>query len=262
MSSGQGRDAKPPITFSYLDFPNSASDCIGAVGCCASVVTPTMNYQAFDDVAYTCTSGPPSNACIQSDHRPIANALSRANDYFSLMPAAPHSNERFVLLVADGDPSGCSSSGPNGDCMDAITQIGNLTSLGTGVATEVLALGGNSAPNCLTELANCKQTMTPRPTTWCRCPTTSVSPYKRSPAPIAQAACHLTLSTASISASQLTVQFQGTPVMADFKNGWSLDNGGGAPRITLHGNACQNYILNYPFGLQISGGCASEHPNP
>jgi hypothetical protein len=48
-------------------------------------------------------------------------------------------------------------------------------------------------------------------------------------------------------------------VAPDFRNGWSLDNGGAAPRLTLHGNACQSFIQNYPFGLQISSSCASDH---
>ncbi len=257
--SAGGHDNHPTIQFAFLDFPYDQSDCTAATGCCTSVVTPTMNYQAFDDVAYTCTSGPPSNACIQSDHRPIANALSRANDYFSLMPAAPHSNERFVLLVADGDPSGCSSSGPNGDCMDAITQIGNLTSLGTGVATEVLALGGNSAPNCLSLLAGA-QTMTP----YTASDSTDLGvALQKILNPIAQVGCRLTLSSLPHS-GQLALVSGGKNVPEDSGDGgnaWTTSSDGS--RVFLHGALCQSFLESGSSGLQLYDGCApSRFPNP
>jgi hypothetical protein len=258
--SAGGHDNHPTIQFAFLDFPYDQSDCNAATGCCASSVTPTMNYQAFYDVAYTCTTGPPSNACVQSDHRPIANALARTNDdYFSLMPPAQHSNERFVLLVANGDPSGCSPSGPNGDCTDAITQIGNLTSLGTGVTTEVLAIGDNTAPTCLSLLASA-QAMTPY--------TASNSndlgvALKMILNPIAQVGCRLTLNNLPRS-GQLAVVYDGRTVPEDSGDGgnaWTTSTDGS--RVFLHGTLCQNFLESSSSGLQIYDGCApSRFPNP
>jgi hypothetical protein len=254
-----GRDNHPTIQFAFLDFPYDPTDCASATGCCTSVVTPTMDYKGFDDVAYTCTTGPPSNACIQSDHRPIANALSRANGYFSAMSPAQHGNERFVLLVADGDPSGCSTSGANGDCMDAITQIGNLTSLGSGVTTEVLAIGSSLAPNCLSLLAGA-QTMTP----YTASNSTDLGvALQEILSPIAQVGCRLTLSSLPHS-SQLAVVSGGKNVPednGDGGNGWITSSDGS--RVFLHGALCQSFLRGNS-GLQIYDGCApsGRFPNP
>ena len=257
--SAGGHDNHPTIQFAFLDFPYVPADCAAATGCCTSVVTPTMNYQAFDDVAYTCTSGPPSNACIQSDHRPIANALSRAYGYFSAMSPAQHGNERFVLLVADGDPIGCSPSGPNGDCTDAITQIGNLTSLGSGVTTEVLAIGGSTAPNCLSLLASA-QTMTP----YTASNSTDLgAALQKILNPIAQVGCRLTL-TSLPQSKQLSVVYAGKSVPEDSGDGgnaWITSSDGS--RVFLHGSLCQSFLGGNSSGLQIYDGCApSRFPNP
>ena len=255
LSNGQGRDAKPPITFSYLDFPNSASDCIGAAGCCANDVAPTPNSDAFQNAAYYACGVP--NTCVSSSNRPIAAALTAASNAFA-QPSNVQTGQRFVLLVTGGPPSGqCLTLG---DCQSAINEVDYLIKK-LDVTTYIVGMGDQTNDSCLQAMANDEgsaQFYSAAIT-----PNDLVDALEAITGDIADAACHLTLSTGSISASQLTVQFLGTPVMPDFKNGWSLDNGGGMPRLTLHGNACQNYILNYPFGLQISGGCTSEKfPNP
>ena len=254
-SSGQGRDAKPAITFSYLDFPNSAPDCNSAVGCCASDVTFTPTSNSFQSAAYYACGTP--NSCVPSNNRPIA-ARSRHRVQRLRPDESTQTGQRFVLLVTGGPPSG-QCFNPS-DCQIAINKVDDLKNK-IGVTTYIVGMGDQTNDGCLQAMANDEgsaQFYSPAST-----PPDLVPALELITGKIAEAACHLTLSTAPTSASQLMVQFQGTPVMPDFKNGWSLDNGGSTPRFTLHGTACQNYIMNYPFGLPISGGCASDHfPNP
>lgn len=251
-SSGQGRAAKPPITFSYLDFPDSASDCNAAVGCCASDVTPTPNSGAFQYAAYDACAAP--NVCVSSNNRPIAPALTTAYNAFFNQTSGAQTGQRFVLLVTGGPPSGqCMSLS---DCQSAINEVDSLFKK-LDVTTYIVGMGDQTNDSCLQAMANDEgsaQFYSAAVT-----PNDLVGAIESITGSIAAAACHLTLSTAPSSASQLMVQFQGTEVLPDFKNGWSLDSGGGTPRLTLHGSACQNYLMNYPFGLEISGGCASDH---
>jgi hypothetical protein len=254
-STGQGRSTKPPITFSYLDFPDSASDCNAAVGCCASDVMSTPNSQAFQNAAYYACGAP--SACVSSSNRPIAAALTTAYNAFNQTNGA-QPGQRFVLLVTGGPPSGqCLTLG---DCQSAINEVDSLIKK-LDVTTYIVGMGDQTNDSCLQAMANDQgsaQFYSAAIT-----PNDLVGALESITGSIAAAACHLTLSTAAISASQLVVQFQGSLVMPDFKNGWSLDSGGGTPRLTLHGSACQNFIQNYPFGLQISGGCVSDHfPTP
>jgi hypothetical protein len=255
-SSGQGRSAKPPITFSYLDFPDSAADCNATVGCCASDVMATPNSQAFQNAAYYACGAP--NACVSSNNRPITAALSSAYNAFNQANGA-QTGQRFVLLVTGGPPSGQCVPSP-GDCQGAINEVDSLIKK-LDVTTYIVGMGDQTNDSCLQEMSNDEgsaQFYSAAIT-----PNDLVGALESVTGSIAAASCHLTLSTAATSASQLTVQFQGSAVMPDFKNGWSLDNGGGVPRLTLHGSACTNFIQNYPFGLQISGGCLSDHfPSP
>ena len=253
-NSGPGRDAKPPISFSYLDFPDNGADCNSSVGCCASDVTLTPTSGAFQTAAYYPCGG--SNACAPSNNRPIAAALISAYDAFSQSNGS-QTGQRFVLLVTGGPPSG--QCWTLGDCQSAINEVDYLKRLE--ITTYIVGMGDQTNDSCLLAMANDEGSsqfysaaMTPNDL---------VNALEAITGDIAEAACHLTLSTAITSSNQLTVQFQQMPVMPDFKNGWSFDNGGAAPRVTLHGNACQNFIQNYPFGLQISASCASTHtPNP
>lgn len=253
-SGGPGRNAKPAIAFSYLDFPNGASDCGTTLGCCASDVTVTPSSQAFQNAVYYACGTP--NPCVLSNNRPIAAALATAYNTFA-QTNSTQSGQRFVVLVTGGPPSG-QCFNPS-DCQTAINKVDDLKNK-IGVTTYIVGMGDQTNDGCLQAMANDEgfaQFYSPALT-----PNDLVGALESITGNIADAACRGTLS-APISSSQLMVQFQGTPVMPDFRNGWSLDNGGGSSRLTLHGNACQNYILNYPFGLQISSGCASEHfPSP
>jgi hypothetical protein len=259
-SSG-GRNNAATIDFAFLDFPENPTDCVAANGCCSGDVTPlatdqTFTYQMFDAAENMCNGNnngePPS--CIQSKDRPIAAALGQAYDYFSGIGAAPHGNERYVLLVTDGDPSGgCSTTGD--DCMDALMAVGKLSDLG--VTTEVVAIG-NGAP-CLTELAG-PAGMTPYTAT------TTDAVYSQLLAVttvIAQTDCRLTLTEAPSSGELIVEYGQGQAVQTEdgtsTSQTWSY--GSDNTRIILHGTLCTNFLKdqNGPFGLQIYDGCAPEH---
>ncbi len=254
-SSGSRKDSAV-IEFAFLDFPEDPTYCTAPAGCCSGEVIPTTSYQMFGTAENTCNSpnSEGSPICIQSKNRPVAAALSKAHDYFSGLGPAAHNNERYVLLVTDGDPAGGCSTNAN-DCMAAIEQIGNLSDLG--VTTDVVAIGniGNGG-DCLTELAS--------PSAPYAAPTTdALSPtLKNVIDSIAQTDCRLTLSPAPRS-GQLTVVYDGTNELEDDTNNsdtWSY--GSDSTRVILHGKLCDSFLQNSqssPFGLQIYDGCVSGH---
>jgi hypothetical protein len=257
-SSG-GHNSAATVDLAFLDFPENPTDCTAAIGCCSGDVTPqatdqTFTYQMFDAAENSCNGNdngaPPS--CIQSKARPIAAALSRAHDYFLSIGAASHGNERYVLLVTDGDPSGgCSTTGD--DCGDALRAVGTLTDLG--VTTEVVAIGNETPPpSCLTDLAG-PSGMPPSPAQ----STDAIFPTLQSIFEnIAQSNCRLTL-TETPTSDQLTVYYSGMEELPDGtsnSNTWSY--GSDDTRIILHGSLCQLFMKNN-FGLQIYDGCVPNH---
>ena len=255
-SSG-GRKNAATIDFAFLDFPEAPLDCTAANGCCSGDVTPSsteqvFTYQMFDAAENACNSNSSGGApsCIQSKNRPIAAALSKARDYFVSIGAAAHGNERYVLIVTDGDPAGGCSLTAN-DCMDALSAVGNLSDLG--VTTEVVAIG-DGAPPCLTELASpAGMAPYPAPTTDAVFPTLQMVIYS-----IAQTDCRLTLAQAP-SSGELTVQYGGMEEQPDgSSNSDSWSYGGSGTRIILHGSLCDNFLKNN-FGLQIYDGCVPAH---
>jgi hypothetical protein len=261
-SSG-GRKNAATINLAFLDFPENPTDCVAADGCCSGNVSPlstdqVFTYQMFYAAGNACNGNnggaPPS--CIQSKNRPIAAALSKALDYFNGIGAAVRNNERYVLLVTDGDPfGGCSMTG--NDCGDAVVAVGDLSDLL--VTTEVVAIGDETPPpSCLTDLAG-PSGIPPYPaqTTDAIFPTLQ-SVFEN----IAQSNCRLTL-TETQTSGQLTVVYDGMeelPDSSDNSDTWSY--GGDDTRIILHGNLCQLFLKNNqnsPFGLQIYDGCVPEH---
>jgi hypothetical protein len=251
-SSG-GRKDSAIIEFAFLDFPEDPNYCTAPAGCCSGEVTPTTYYQMFGTAENTCNSpnSGGSPVCIQSKNRPIAAALSKAHDYFSGLGPATHNNERYVLLVTDGDPAGGCSTNAN-DCMAAIEQIGNLSDLG--VTTEVVAIGAGG--DCLTELVS------PGGSAPYAAPTADMlfPALQKVTDSMAQADCRLTLSPAPRS-GQLTVVYGGTIEPEDDTNNsdtWSYGNDN--TRVILHGKLCDSFLQNSqssPFGLQIYDGCVS-----
>ncbi len=245
-------NSRPPIQFYFLDFPDTASDCNASSGCCPSDVT--SSYGDFQNAATCNGSGP---MCLQSTDRPIAAALGRAYEYYAFSSGPPHSNERYVLLVTDGDPQGACPSN-NTACTDAETAVAELSSGSVGVTTEVVAIGAD-AP-CLNELATATGVVP--------------SPYYVAPGPndlpksidqivgtVAQNGCRLTLSAPPTS-GHLSIAFDGIPEPQDpgtTGNGWNYDNN---TRVFLHGTLCQSFLQSSPnssFGLQIYDGCLPDH---
>jgi hypothetical protein len=255
-TSQQGHN-KPTIGFSYLDFPDSGSDCNGAASCCASNVTPTNDNDDFLKVTGACSGS--GMSCVQSSSRPIATAISAAPKAFS-QSSNMQNGERFVLLVTGGPPSGncplAGSSPGSNDCLDAINAVGDLAN--AGIDTYIVGLGDQSNLFCLMEMADSTSSSFYSPATSESDLMTALGSIL---ATIAQNGCRLTLSPAVTSPGQLAVTYDGMTVNQDRTNGWSLDSTG--TRLRLNGNACQSFVLNEsgPFGLQISQpSCNQRYP--
>ncbi len=243
----QTSNGQPIIRFALLDFPDSAPYCNAALNCCSSDVTPIASDSAFLAAAPPVCN--PPNDCSQ---RPTAYALSRAQTFLEIEPPT---GSRYVLLVTDGPPSGCSTD----PCNDAITQVGSLSN--SGIKTIIVSIGDGSNTSCLLDLANVEGAQGPQGAPFFY-PASSPSDLTAALSTIvgtaAQGACRLDLTTMPFGPDQISVKFNGVPVQRDNNNGWSLGGNGGS-RVTLNGAACQKLIQDGTFGLTVSDGCSGGH---
>ena len=249
LSKYDGHNGRPSIQFYFLDFPDTAADCAGSMGCCPSDVTG--NFDNFEQEANACHA-PGQNSCLQSTNRPTAAALSKAEDFFMFSDGPQHGNERYVLLITDDDPGGACNT--NDACSDALDAVKGLT--GIGVTTEVVDLGSDGP--CLNDLANA-QGVFPSPYYLTSTPPTDLPDTidQIITTGISQDVCRLTL-TAPPASGHLAVTYGGVSQPQDSGttgNGWNFD---GNTRVFLHGSLCQNFLhsnTNGMFGLVICDGC-------
>jgi hypothetical protein len=250
--SAQAPNSQPLIRFAFVDFPDNAPNCNAAPNCCSSDVTPTTSDSAFEAAA---VCNPPRD-CSQAPQRPTAYALSRAQSFLEI---EPQTGQRYVLLVTDGPPSGCSTSGRD-PCGDAITQVGSLSNSGSGIKTIIVSIGDGSNASCLLDLASVEGQGAPffypasSPNDLAAALATIVSN-------VALGACRLDLTTMPLDPEQISVKFNDVPVQRDNNNGWSLGGNGGS-RVTLNGAVCQQLIQEGTFGLTVSDGCSGGHFGP
>jgi hypothetical protein len=250
---GGTRDTRSEIQFLFLDFPDDGSDCNSSVSCCSGDVT--MSYQTFATAANPCNGGGGPASCYSLPDRPIGRALWRARDYYMFNSANQHSNERYVLLITNGDPLGSCTAD---DCNDAIMATAQLNDLG--VTTDVVEIGANTG--CLTLLANAQPTY-PSPFYLASTQSELANVINQIVLAVAQNACRLTLSQPPAS-GQIAVSNNGMPVLPDSGstgNGWSY-GGNDSTRVFLHGSLCTSFLLqnpNSPMGLTIYDACSSGH---
>jgi hypothetical protein len=252
---GGTRDTRSEIQFLFLDFPDDSSGCNSSVSCCSSDVT--MNYQAFATAANPCNGGGGPAACYSSPDRPIGRALWGAGDYYMFNTANQHSNERYVLLITNGDPQG--SCSPD-DCNDAIMATAALND--RGVTTDVVEIGAANT-GCLTLLANAQPTY-PSPFYLASTQSELANVINQIVLSVAQNACRLTL-TQTPASGQIAVYNNGMQVLPDSGttgNGWTY-GGNDSLRVFLHGTLCTSFLLqnpNSPMGLTIYDACSTGHP--
>jgi hypothetical protein len=261
-SPGSQHSTRRAISFSYIEFPESTSDCNYA-GCCSTAAIPTSSYQAFTDATMTCSR---LGTCGYLSSHPIGAALTRAEDYFRF--GTFPSDERYVLLVTDDAPDG--NCNTENDCQFAQDQVNKLAS-SLNVTTVVIHVGTGSGDSttCLQNFAftqgappawytgNDLYYAAPMADDLQRVITTAISA-------IAAGTCRFTLATTPGSPTLVSVYYQGyqgTPTLLpqDPKNGWTYDAAGGTPRLTLRGSACTSY-LNSQSGLLVYQGCGSDRP--
>jgi hypothetical protein len=145
VTSGHG-PPHPTIMFSFLDFPDTDGGCSAQAGCCTTDVSRVTGFGDFAMDAYNCT--PTTPACLSSDHRPIAAALMKADQWAA---STTGSGGRYVVLITDGPPSGnCVKM--YDDCTNAEQQAMNIMR-DTNRQPTVLRIGGSSGSDCLIYLA-------------------------------------------------------------------------------------------------------------
>ena len=256
------------IKFAFIDFPDNASDCNATAGCCPS--DWTTNFTDFDNSNLGCSASGPST-CLQSTNRPTAAGLNKAVDYFNSSSGSSHSNERYVVLVSDGDPQ----KGPcqGGDaCNDALTaKSPNLANVNATLEVVDIDSSGTGTP-CLANLGSTNQVPSPYyfiasdPNYVPSDPNSLPYLFQQIGQTVAMNACRLTL-PAPPTSGHLTVVFNGTSQLPDVGStgdSWYWD--GSSTRVFLHGSLCQEFLQSSPsssFGLLIYDGCFSSHgPNP
>ncbi len=249
--SAQTPSGLPLIRFAFVDFPDSAPDCNAAPNCCSSNVTPTTSDSAFEAAA---VCNPPRD-CSQAPQRPTAYALSRAQSFLEI---EPQTGQRYVLLVTDGPPSGCSASGRD-PCGDSITEVGSLAN--SGIKTIIVSIGDVSNASCLLDLASVEGAQGVPFFYPASSPHDLTIALSTIVSNVAQGACRLDLTTMPLDPEQISVLFNGVSVPRDINNGWSIAGNGGS-RLMLAGVACQQLIQDGTFGLRISDGCSGGHFGP
>lgn len=145
--SSSGPHPRPSINFSFLDFPGGSSSCSVTAACCVRDVVQTPNSSSFFAAANACQS-----ACVSSDARPIAAALTKAAEF--LMTAGGDS-PRSILLVTDvSEPS--DKTCQTDECGAAIAEA---TTLRDDIHLTVVAMGSAdpSSALCLQQVASAAQ---------------------------------------------------------------------------------------------------------
>jgi hypothetical protein len=248
---------QPIVRFAFVDFPDSASDCSAAAGCCSSDVTPTPTFSSFQAAAAAgcdLTSG-----CFPPSQRPTAYALSKAQDFLG---NHPQTGPRYVLLVSDGPPSGCTGPGmSNHDCSDAIIQIEALK--GLDIQTKIVSIGDASNTGCLIDLASAEGAAGAPFYYTASTPTDLTTVLTTITNAVAEDTCHLDLTGPPSAPEQILVLFDGVAVPRDtsHQNGWDV-NGKGGFRITLYGTACQEMMGRGSSGFEIFDSCGAGHFGP
>jgi hypothetical protein len=248
---------QPIVRFAFVDFPDTASDCSTAPGCCSSDVTPTTTFSAFQAAAAAgCDL---MSGCFPPSQRPTAYALSKAQDFLG---NHPQTGPRYVLLVSDGPPSGCSGPGmSNHDCSDAIIQIEALK--GLDIQTKIVSIGDASNTGCLIDLASAEGAAGAPFYYTASSPTDLTTVLTTITNTVAQDTCHLDLTGPPSAPDQILVLFDGVAVPRDasHQNGWDV-NGKGGFRITLYGTACDDMMESGSRGFEIFDSCGSGHFGP
>ncbi|HXT95728.1 MAG TPA: hypothetical protein VN853_05465 [Polyangia bacterium] len=252
------------LDFAYLGFPQGTT--CGTQGCCASAADLEDSYSAFSAAAMICDS--PSSTCDQSASHPLSVALQNASAFFEFGAEGSPANERFILVVTDAAPAGnCSISGED-DCHAAADEVVTLSS--SNITTVVVSIGNAQPISCFQNFIG-DQGGAPPP--YYNNATNDASLYYSAQnaqdlqdriglaiQAMAWGTCRFSLSSAPSSQNNLAVsQVQGTtmtPIEQDPKSGWTYDSYNN--RLTLHGSACNNYIMNEFGGLQVFDTCSTN----
>ncbi|HVT08242.1 MAG TPA: hypothetical protein VHO67_12360 [Polyangia bacterium] len=234
--AGGTKATRPTVNFSFLNFPETSSGCTAQTGCCTTDVSRIYGFQDFATDAFMCSQ--PTAACVSSDHRPMAAALTKADQWAAGLTGT---GGRYVVLVTDGPPSGnCVKM--YDDCTNAEQQAMTLAK-DTSHQPVVLRIGGSTGGDCLFYIAG-----GPNSPAYYQAPDyTSLS--KAVTDIMTYAICEVTLTGPVPGSLQVTVG--GKSYSYDASAGWTLSSSGG--RLRLHGAACDAYADGGK--LQVQSGC-------
>ncbi len=233
------------IHFSFVDFPNPGmSGCTTSGECCASSFTAltTSNW----DAATTCEA--PPSTCVASSNRPTYAALVKADQ---ALTSSGYTGPRYVLLISDGDPQGCSSD----DCAQAQHQ--GVMMLGNDhITLEVVAITGGGSTGCLQALAMTANGTTHAPS---YAAADQNSLFSAIGTAVSSTLCSGTLMNPPDYGNSLDVVIgtNGTSYSYGSSDGWTYDPM--SSRLRMHGAMCEAY--NQSGGaIFVSAGCAQSPP--
>ncbi|HVY36297.1 MAG TPA: hypothetical protein VHM31_00120 [Polyangia bacterium] len=233
---GGGKPTRPTINFWFLDFPDTNNGCSAQTGCCTTDVSRVYGFQDFANDAFLCS--PTTTGCLSSDHRPVAAALTKADQWAGTTTGG---GGRYVVLVTDGPPSGnCVKM--YDDCTNAEQQAMTLAK-DTNHQPAVLRIGGSPGGDCLFYIAGGPNS----PAYYQASDYTSLS--KAVTDIMSYALCEVTLTGPVPGSLQISVAGKSYPY--DSNAGWTFSSSSG--RLRLHGAACDAYAAG--AALQIVSAC-------
>lgn len=251
---------QPAIEFGIQEMP-SASPCADACGCVDKmrVLYPAPNIgQSILSRLSPCSAGGTmtGNCATTIESRPLAAALTNAISLFP--PVSPDAGKyvtRYLLLIADGDPS-CGTMDAAGLCASAQQQLAMYAD--KRILAKVLAVSTDAQnTGCLGQLAS----QTGMPLISAGDPSQLTQKLSEFISEVAVGACTLTLTIPStirvdsIDPRLLLVSINGEVIEQDVINGWQYM--ASVPRIVFQGTSCakvQKIQRDYDIDITLCSG--------
>lgn len=253
------RDAVRPyqaaVMFGYQEFPVipvNNQTCIGGAGCCAGKPIFPVRYN-YNEIEFKMNECEMRGTCSTSASTPTAAALAGARSAFNSA-----SNDRFILLVTDGEPSCPRGRDMMTACEDATFEVGTLNN-NSNVKTVVFGVGDEVASSrCLDSMAAAGGMPRPgipryyaaRDTATLR---QSLSDVVKT---IATRSCHINVLSPPDPAEQVSLIFDDNPVVRDptKMSGWDFD-GPATIQITVFGEPCEQIQAGRVRDIDVIAKC-------
>jgi hypothetical protein len=244
------------VYFGYQEFPVNGAACPGGPSCCASTVSAPV-VDSFDLVDRKMNECEMRGTCSTSPSTPTAEALSQCRAVYNTSGSS--ANDRFILLVTDGEPSCGRPRDMMSPCQDAIIELTTLNN-DLNIKTAVVGVSEEVAhSDCLNDMASAGGMPRPGAQSYYagRDPMLLRQYIGETVRSIARRSCRIdVLSSPPDPAETVTLLFDNKPVQRDTneKNGWNFD-GTTTVQINLFGEACDQLLFRGVREIKLFSEC-------